>query len=422
MHYQFYKETNLKEVVLNDEVVKIPDDWEVVKLKDLFKVITGTTPSTKEKKYWINEVNWYTPEDLSSLRHLKLLFDSKRKISKIAIKKYNLKILPKGSLIISTRAPIGYVGLIEKEGCFNQGCKGLIIKDRNNVNPRFYLYFLSQDVFINYLNLLGTGSTFKEISKEKLENLDIILPSLQEQQAIASILQKFDQLLEIYNQEINTLQRIKKALMKKFFTEGIFKHEKFKEVILNDEIIKIPEEWEVKKLKEVVRIEQGKSFPTKELEDKGNYPVFGANGIIGWQNKNFMYRDPQVLIACRGSTCGVVNYTLPFSWVNHNAMVLIPLEDNKLIKRFLFYLLNWFYENNKINKVITGTGQPQITINKLSDFQIFLPPLEEQKAIAEKLSKIDELIELKKEKKEQVQKFKKVMMKKLLSGEVRVKV
>jgi len=204
----------------------------------------------------------------------------------------------------------------------------------------------------------------------------------------------------------------------------ILKGEKeFKEVVLNDEVVKIPKDWEVVKLKDVVKIEQGKSFPTKKLKNKGKFPVFGANGIIGWQDEGFMYKESEVLIACRGSTCGIVNYSLPFSWVNHNAMALIPLENSKsLNKRFLFYILNWFYEFDKINKVITGTGQPQITVSKLYKFQILLPPLKEQKAIAEKLSKIDELIEIKKQKKEQVQRFKKAMMKKLLTGEVRVKV
>ncbi|MFZ8805907.1 MAG: restriction endonuclease subunit S, partial [Candidatus Calescibacterium sp.] len=93
------------------------------------------------------------------------------------------------------------------------------------------------------------------------------------------------------------------------------------------EIGEIPKEWEVRSLGDVVYIKQGKSISTLKLKDWG-YPVFGANGLIGYTD-TYHYEEPQVLIACRGSTCGIINWSFPKSFVNNNAMALLPKSIDK---------------------------------------------------------------------------------------------
>ena len=199
------------------EIGRIPREWEVVKICNLFNVETGTTPSTKEKEYWENgRINWFTPIDLSKLGGKIFLGNSERKITDRALKETNLTIMPKGSILISTRAPVGYVALLKEEGTFNQGCKGLIPKKSAEIHTTFYCYYLSS--IKQKLQNLSGGSTFRELSKVSLENLKIPLPPLPEQQKIAEILSTVDQKLDLLKRRKEKLTRIKKGLMNDLLT------------------------------------------------------------------------------------------------------------------------------------------------------------------------------------------------------------
>ena len=192
------------------EIGRIPEDWEVVKLKDIFNVKTGTTPSTKIKEYWENGTeNWFTPEDFNKGKSGMFLRSSKRKITNKAIKEKNLNVLKEGSILISTRAPVGYVALLKEKGTFNQGCKGLEAK--KNVNNLFYVYYLFSNK--KKLEELSGGSTFKELSKSALENLKIPLLPLEEQKAIAERLKNIDELIETKQKEREHLEKAKKKVM-----------------------------------------------------------------------------------------------------------------------------------------------------------------------------------------------------------------
>jgi len=213
----FYRETEFKE---DTEIGKIPKDWEVVKIKHLFFVETGTTPSTRKKEYWENgTINWFTPTDLSKLEGKITIKNSERKISERGLKETNLTLLPKNSIIVSTRAPVGYVAILEEPGTFNQGCKGLIPKDTNKLSPHFYSYYL---LYIKHIlqNLSG-GSTFKELSKDRLENLVVPYLKLEEQQRIAEIFLTIDKKLELERKRKEKIERIKKGLMDLILTGKI---------------------------------------------------------------------------------------------------------------------------------------------------------------------------------------------------------
>jgi len=191
---------------------KIPKQWEVKKINDLFKVETGTTPSTKEPRYW-NEgnINWFTPVDLSRLNEKILIEESMRKITQKALKECNLTFMPRGSIILSTRAPVGYVAILEKEGTFNQGCKGLIPKKGKRIYPFFYAYYLLLQK--RRLENLSGGSTFKELSKNMLEKFKVPYPQLEEQQKIAETISSINNLLQLKIEKREKLVRMKHRLM-----------------------------------------------------------------------------------------------------------------------------------------------------------------------------------------------------------------
>ena len=139
--------------------------------------------------------------------------------------------------------------------------------------------------------------------------------------------------------------------------------------------IPINPEWPMVELGEICNLYQPKTISQKDLIDTGKYLVYGANGIIGRYNK-YNHEDVEVMITCRGATCGTVNKSEPQSWITGNAMIASPQND-RLIKDYLFSLL----KGTDLSPTISGSAQPQITRQGLSPFKIPLPPLETQQAI-----------------------------------------
>ena len=143
--------------------------------------------------------------------------------------------------------------------------------------------------------------------------------------------------------------------------------------------------WIETTLGEECELYQPKTLSKNELKDNGKYCVYGANGIIGMHDE-YNHEEPQVLITCRGATCGTINVSKPKSWINGNAMVVKPRKNN-IDSNFLSNYLHFI----DMSMVITGAAQPQITRQSLSPLKIKLPPLVEQKRIAAILDKANEI-------------------------------
>ena len=139
------------------------------------------------------------------------------------------------------------------------------------------------------------------------------------------------------------------------------------------------EGWEYKKLGEVCKIYQPQTIASSLLKEDGKYPVFGANGMIG-RYDSYNHEDPEVLLCCRGATCGAINVSLPFSWINGNAMVVKPINDS-FLKSFLRYILLTL----DYSHIITGAAQPQITRTSLSPVTVPVPTIIAQQSIVDYL-------------------------------------
>ncbi len=405
-------------------------EWKVEIVKELFNVETGSTPSTKQKKFWVNgKINWITPRDLSLLKGKIYLKKSERQITEDGFKAASLTLLAPRSIIISTRAPVGYVAIIEKQATFNQGCKGLSPKDGKLIYPEFYAYFLSNKK--KAFNNLSGGSTFKELSKTILENFQVLLPPLSEQKKIADVLSKADEAIEKVDEAIEKTQRLKKGLMQQLLTHGIG-HKDFKET----EIGRIPKAWALKRISEIVtHCQYGLSIKLSEI---GRYPIIKmdniANGYVLSKKLKYVDLDEKTFRCFRLDKGDILfNRTNSYELVGRTgifsldgdyvfASYLIRLKPDVEMIHPLFLNIYLIFSNRRIRRLATrAVHQANINATTLQKVKIPLPPLSEQEKIIDIVNAVYRKLELLNERKTELERIKKGLMNDLLTGRKRVK-
>lgn len=184
---------------------------ERVKLGKVCEVVSGSTPKTEIDEYWDGDISWITPAELTDETYI--IEESQRKITDAAVQRTGLRSFPKGTVILSSRAPIGKVAIAGKEMYCNQGFKNLICSER--IDNRYLYWYLKGHT--KYLNSLGRGATFKEISKSIVENIEIPLPDLDEQVSYANTLKKCWDLRLIQKEQIQLLDNLIKSRFVEMF-------------------------------------------------------------------------------------------------------------------------------------------------------------------------------------------------------------
>ena len=168
------------------------------------------------------------------------------------------------------------------------------------------------------------------------------------------------------------------------------------------------------RLLDICDVYQPKTIATKEFVSDGTYTVYGANGPIG-RYTGFNHEESEILMACRGATCGAINVSEPYSWVNGNAMVIHPNGTVPLIKKYLMYFL--MFANKE--SIITGTAQPQITRQNMREFDIVICSEDEQKRIVSRIeelfSELDNGVETLRKTKQQLAVYRQAVLKQAFS-------
>ena len=183
----------------------------MTRLGDVCTVISGSTPKTSVAEYWDGDIKWITPAELNEDSFY--LYDSQRHITELGKEKTGLSYMPIGTVILSSRAPIGKTAIAGCEMCCNQGFKNLICSD--DIFNEYLYYFLKGKT--DYLNSLGRGATFKEISKSIVENIEIRLPALEEQKQIARQFGEIYRLISLRKQQLAKLDELVKARFVELF-------------------------------------------------------------------------------------------------------------------------------------------------------------------------------------------------------------
>ncbi len=274
-------------------------------------------------------------------------------------------------------------------------------------NLKFFYYFLRRIPF----QKIGSDVGVPGLNRDIAYNLDIIIPkNINEQKQIAAILSAFDNKIELNNKISRILEQITQTIFKEWFIKFRFPGYK-KTKLVNSELGKIPKEWKMKRLGKITKIEYGKGPATKDFKKNG-YPVYGANGIIGYSEK-YKFNDSQTIVGCRG-VVGSLFKTLPMSSITHNSLIISPINFSEI--NYLFMLL----KNSNLQSVVGGSAQPQITINEISQ----LPVLFATQITRREFEKIAESIEQKRlnliYENQKLASLRDLLLPKLMSGEIRI--
>ena len=345
-----------------------------VKIGEVCSIISGTTPKTDCIEYWDGSLNWITPAELIDTSDV--IYDTKRKITAQAVKDTNLKLMPIGTVILSSRAPIGKVAITGTPMYCNQGFKNLVCS--SSIYNRYLFHFLKSKR--EYLNSLGRGATFKEISKKIVENIKIPLPSLEKQHQVAEILDQINIIIAKRKEQYNKLDELIKSRFIEMFGDLTMN-------TLN---------WKYQLLSEVCDVRDGTHDSPKYIPQ--GYPLLTSknftNDIIDFNNVQFISKEDFLKINSRSKvdygdiimpmigTIGypvIVNTNKPFAIKN---VALIKFrnakENNKVLNIFIMQILKSNYFKSIIKKANRGGTQKFIALKDIRNIPIPLPPLELQ--------------------------------------------
>ena len=202
----------------------------MVKLGDVCEIVSGSTPKTGIEEYWDGDFCWITPAEIKD--DDTVISDTVRKISDLGAKSCSLTLMPVGTVLLSSRAPIGKVAIAGKEMFCNQGFKNFICSD--SIFNKYLFWFLKNNT--EYLNSLGRGATFKEISKKIVSDIEIPLPDIDVQYHIASILDKLQSIITHRKQQLEKLDELVKARFVEMFGDPILNQKGFP-VYRMDEVV-----------------------------------------------------------------------------------------------------------------------------------------------------------------------------------------
>ena len=396
--------------------IEIPEEWEVKKLNEITNKIGDGIHSTPE---YVEHSEYYFINGNNLINGKITYFENTKNVSKEEFLKYELK-LNENTILLSINGTIGNVAFYNKEKIIlGKSASYIICNDK--LNTLFLFYQLQSNLTKKYFSTQLTGTTISNLSLSSIRNMIFHLPLFPEQQKIASILSNINNLIESTRQVIENSKSLKTGLMQKLLTRGI-SHTKFKKVPwLFGKEIEIPEEWEVKELETLVDILDSKRIPLEVSERKkriGKYPYYGASGIIDYVN-DYIFDERILCLSEDGENLKSRVLPIAFTveekcWVNNHAHVL------KMKKNVEHYFIEKVLNHISLLKYVASTAIPKLNQRDMCTIPILLPPLPEQQKIASILSNIDAQIDSQTQYKDKLERLKKSLMQKLLTGEVRV--
>ena len=351
---------NKDKKVLNVPNLRFPEfegEWEECKLGDVAMVVGGGTPDTNNHKYWNGDIQWFTPSEIGRDKYVT---NSLRTISEEGLNKSSAKLLPIGTILLSSRATVGECSINKVECTTNQGFQSLIPKEYFSKEFVFYLMQTKRKELIRK----SCGSTFLEISANEVRKIKIAVPTSKEQEKISKLLALLDERISTQNKIIDKLQSLIK---------GIAQHW----------IKNITSRSIYVKLGDICQITTGKLDANAQV-DNGIYPFFTC-AEHPLRIDSFAFDTEALLISGNGANLGYINYyNGKFNAYQRTYVLDLFSENIQYIKWVLKVLLP-----KRIAIEKSSSNTPYILLSTLSDLMLPIPSKENQYHIAELMQSLE---------------------------------
>jgi len=355
------------------ELGEIPRGWEVKKIRDLGKVITGKTPPTKRKEYWNNDYPFITPSDIPDYG-VRYSYSVERYLSEEWAKRYSQMMIPSNAVcFVCIGSTIGKLCLSKEKSFTNQQINSIVVKD--GYDPLFVFYLMRLNQFRIKEEYGGGGAAKDIISKSKFEEIDIWLPPPDEQARIAAVLSWFDDLIENKKRQNEILENTAMALFKLWFVN--FEPFRDEEFVYNKELGReVPRGWAVRPIGEVAKVIMGQSPPSKYYNENGEgLPFIQGKGQMGeiipsttvYCSKDIkMVRAHDILVTVRAPV-GELNIA------ERDYIIGRGIAGLKS-KYWVFLYLYLRTDKERLKSYERGTTYDAITKEEIESFPLLLPP------------------------------------------------
>lgn len=360
---------------------------EKCKLGDICEIVSGSTPKTTIEEYWDGDVKWITPAELNE--NVYIINDSVRKITKLAVEKTGLSSFPEGTVILSTRAPIGKVAIAGCEMYCNQGFKNLICSEK--IFNKYLYWFLKGNTM--FLNSLGRGATFKEISKAIVSEIEINVPEIEEQHEIVKILEKVNTIIRFRKQELSVLDTLVKA--------------RFVEMFGNSDINE--KNWSVYKMEQLCKVGSSKriyqndqsltGIPFLRISDLVNRMDTGSKDCDLFIPEEFFEKlKKQGLVPARGDILLTARGTLGRCYIiqdddefyfQDGMITWLSKYDEKITPLYISYLFEMPGFRKQIDSLQAGSTVAYLSISMTKKLNVMVPPFELQNQFADFVNQVN---------------------------------
>lgn len=394
-------------------------DWKESTLNKVGDIVGGGTPSTSNKEFWGGDINWFTPTEIKN----KYIDESIRKITKSGLENSSAKILPKGTVLLSTRATVGEASIAKEVCSTNQGFQSIIVNENNDNNFVYYWILRNKKEFLRKSN----GSTFLEVSGKEVKKIKGFFPSKEEQQKIANFLSSVDAYIENLKTQKEKLEEYKRGMMQNIFSQEIrFKDEEGNEF----------PEWEEKVFSDIYCFYRNNSLSRANLQEDGDianihygdiHTGYASHIDIGKKDFSYIAGDKiegdlvevgDIVIADASEDRFDVGKTVEILGLGNKKVVsglhTFLARPKGLSLGFSGYLMRSEKVRRQLWKIATGASVLGISKKELSKIQISFPgSLDEQKKIVNFLTSIDEMLEINRRNTEEATKWKSGLLQKM---------
>lgn len=350
--------------------------WDKKPLKEVATIIGGSTPKTNINEFWGGNQFWVAPAELNGNKYIS---STVKTITEQAVKKTHLTLLPTGTVLLSSRAPIGKVAITTVPMYCNQGFKNVVCGEY--LHNEYVYYYLKHN--INYLQSLGTGATFKEISKKVVEDILIPVPPINIQKEIASELDLLSSIIEKKNEQLKILDKL---------AESIF-YEIFGDSISNEK------GWPVNNLGTLCNSELGKMLDSKRAKGT-NKPYLCTINVL-WDKidlstvKEMPFEDEELerysikkgdLLICEGGDTGrAAIWDRDDTIYYQNSIHRVRFDKEKMLPQYFLYILKLYKQQGVLNNYSSGQTIKHLVKKSLLSIPVPTPPIEIQHVFAQKL-------------------------------------